>query len=625
MKLLPIPCLATLLAVASATAQDRSILPYLPKDTVLAVAAPNLTTSIEEFGKMPLAKMWREEEVQAFLADVKELVKKQFEEGMARAKEMHAQGALPFDPDVVKDLRVEAATFALTTMSFTKGDFGPNPRIGVVMHLDFGASAPAWTKLIQTLLSMMEAKAGDEITKKESKVGDVQILSFAPNDARGIEMALNVAMVPGGVLIGSLASDLTAIVENMNAKKPALTATAGYQAATKRIATPGAECEIYFRPSPLVDMVVSLLRLGVDEGELSGLDMDGVERVVTALNLRDLGSMSWNDSYVDGKSVGRSFWAPGKAAEGTAAAPKTLDTSFLKWVPKDAVTFSASTLNVMPIYDFLVKGLNAYDPEFAKMALAQLGEMEKQLGFNIRDDLFGSIGDHMISWSMPMGSIQAAPEVAMLLKVKDEQKIVNVLKNLTKLSNGMVDLEEGEKRGLKVYQFRINADPTQGMGPVNLLEMFQPTFAFKNGYLVGGLSPGDVKRVFQRMDREDDPKGDIRSNKEYAAVASTLPAGIDSVSFTDWKQQFESGYQMATGLLAFLPMGDDVPIDTSLLPDAATLTKHLFGSLSWTKTDAQGTETLSTGPFGAEMLLVLGVLGVGGIGAAVAVPQMMRR
>jgi hypothetical protein len=133
-----------------------------------------------------------------------------------------------------------------------------------------------------------------------------------------------------------------------------------------------------------------------------------------------------------------------------------------------------------------------------------------------------------------------------------------------------------------------------------------------------------VKRVFQRMDREDDPKGDIRSNKEYAAIASTLPAGIDSVSFTDWKQQFESGYQMATGLLAFVPMGDDVPIDTSLLPDAATLTKHLFGSLSWTKTDAQGTETVSTGPFGAEMLLLFGGLVVGGVGAAAVLPQVMR-
>jgi len=346
--------------------------------------------------------------------------------------------------------------------------------------------------------------------------------------------------------------------------------------------------------------------------------------VVTALGLRDLGSLSWNDTYVDGKSVARAFWAPGKAAEGTAAAPKTLDTAFLKWVPKDAVSFSASTLNVMPAYDFLVKGLNAYDPEFAKMALGQLAEMEKQLGFNIRDDLFGSIGDHMISWSMPMGTINATPELALLLAVKDEQKIVNVLKNLTKLSNGMVDLEEGEKRGLKVYQFRINGDPTHGMGGMNLLEAFQPTFAFKSGYLVGGLSPGDVKRVFQRMDREDDPKGDIRSNKEYAAVAAQLPAGVGSVSFTDWKQYFESGYQMATGLLAFVPMGDDVPIDTSLLPDAATLTKHLFGSLSWSKTDAQGTETVSTGPFGAETLLMLGVLAVGGVGAAVALPQVMR-
>ena len=300
-----------------------------------------------------------------------------------------------------------------------------------------------------------------------------------------------------------------------------------------------------------------------------------------------------------------------------STAVKTIDTSFLKWVPKDAVGFGAGTLDVMSVYDALVKGLEAYDPEFAKRAMAHLAAMEKQLQFNVRDDFFGSIGDHYISWSMPMGTISSPPELAILVKVKDEAKLVNVLKNLAKLSNGMVEIEEGEKRGVMAYQIKVNFDPTQGMGGVNPFDMFQPTFAFKQGYLVAGFSASDVKRVFQRIDRkEDDPKGDIRGNKEFAAVAASIPAGVTSLAFTDWKSNFDSLYQVACGLLAFVPVGDQVPIDMSLLPDSANLTKHLFGSLSYSKADAAGSESVVVSPFGPEVALLVAALAAGG--AAVA-------
>jgi hypothetical protein len=211
--------------------------------------------------------------------------------------------------------------------------------------------------------------------------------------------------------------------------------------------------------------------------------------------------------------------------------------------------------------------------------------------------------------------------MAVLVKVTDEGKLVKVLKNLAKLTNGMVEIEEGEKRGVMAYQIKVNFDPTQGMGGVNPFDIFQPTFAFKDGYMVAGFSASDVKRVFQRMDRkEDDPKGDIRGNKEFAAIAAQIPTGVTSLSFTDWKSNFESLYQVATGLLAFVPMGDEVPIDMSLLPDSANLTKHLFGSLTYSKADASGAETVTLSPFGPEVAMVAGAA----IGAGAAFVVGMR-
>src|SRR6185369_15837507 len=63
---------AALFALLAPVAAQGSMMPFFPKDTMVAVVAPDLSMSIAEFAKMPLAKMWAEEEVQAFLADVLE-------------------------------------------------------------------------------------------------------------------------------------------------------------------------------------------------------------------------------------------------------------------------------------------------------------------------------------------------------------------------------------------------------------------------------------------------------------------------------------------------------------------------------------------------------------------------
>lgn len=603
-------------------AAQGSIVPYLPKDTVVAIAMPDLQTSMNEFLQMPLAKMWAEKEVQAFVGDVKEMVEKQIHDQIAQLKEMHAQGAFPVDPEEILKLRVQGCTMAVTSLKLSPGERRPRIDIGLVLHLDFGNSAPTWNKLIRMGLGMMEAQAGAMMVKTETKIGDVELMTFSPPANEETSMSLNLAMVPNGIVIGSLTDEVRELVAAMNGKTPMLGAASHYQATSKQLAVDGTEMELFLRPDPAMEFVLGALRVADEMGDLGGVDVDGIDRAMKALGLRDLGSMGMTSNYIDGKCVSRMVDSSGAAA-GATSAVKTVDMSFLKWVPKDAVSFSAGTMDVMSVYEALVRGLEAYDPEIAKQVTGQLAKMETQLGFTVRDDFFGAMGDHYIGWSMPMGTIASPPEMAVLVKVTDEAKLVKVLKNLAKLTNGVVEIEEGEKRGVMAYEVRVNLDGLEGMGGINPLEMFQPTFAFKNGYLVAGFSASDVKRVFQRMDREDDPKGDIRGNKEFAAIASSLPAGVTSIAFTDWKSNFESLYQVVTGLLAFVPMGDEVPIDMSLLPDAATLTKHLFASVSWSRPVAGGSETVTTSPFGPEVGIVAFAV-IGGV-AGVLAPRVARR
>jgi hypothetical protein len=407
------------------------------------------------------------------------------------------------------------------------------------------------------------------------------------------------------------------------AKTPVLGGKAEFAEAAKVVTTDGAEMVTYFQMSPALDFVTSALRMGAQmDPQMAMIDVDGIERALTASGLRGFGTMLSASSYVDGKCITKSFAANANPASTAASAP--LDMGFLKWVPKQAVSVMASKFDMMAVHDALMRGLEAYSPEMAKQAMEQLAGVEQQLGFQLKQDLFGAFGDHMISWSMPMATLGAMPEVGMLIQVKNEESLMKVVRSVVAMSEGAITLEESDKRGFKSYQLRFEApegsdEMAMMMGGMNPFESFTPTFSFKNGYLVGAFSTADVKRVFTRLDREDDAKGDIRSNKEFELAMAGVPKSVTSFSFTDYKQQFESIYTIVSGALGVIPLGSEVPIDLAMLPEASSLTKHLYGGVTYAVSDANGTTVTSSSPIGPEMYLGLGVMLVGGIAGFAAV------
>lgn len=608
------------LAQGTTTAQP-SILSYLPKDTILAIEVPDITSTIADFQKMPLAKIWHEEEVQQFVQDLVNMAKGQFDKYLAQAKEMHAKGAFPVDPDKLLKLRVVSGTLACTRLDFVMGKGQPEPDIGLILHLDFGDTAKEWFSLVQLGLGLLQQEAGAKMTKSEAKVGDATMVTLAPNKAQASPMSLNVAMIGNGIVIGTLEGEVRSVLENMQKNTPVLGATDLLKQSTGQLALPGSEMRMFMRIDPLLDLLVRGLGIAAQMSPGFPVDPEGVGRAIDALGLRGIKSVGFASAYQSGVCVTKSYVAaPAPERKGLmAGAYRNLDLGFLKWVPKDAVNFSAASLEPMALYDGAVGALKAYDAKFAEHALGQLDAMEKQVGFTLRDDLFGALGNTFIYWSMPLGTITSPPEMAFLLKVKDQDRIIKVFKSLAAMTNGMVEIEESEKRGIKVHQLRVNMDPSGGMG-FNIFDMISPTLTFHDGYLIAGFSAGDVKRVVDRMARADDPKGDIRSNKEFEPYLAKLPKDLLSLSFSDWKAEFEGIYQMITGVMAMVPVSENIPLDMSLVPDSSTITKHLFGAVSYSQADAMGYSSTSMSPFGPEMLVL--VAGAAGAAAATLAVRM---
>ena len=510
----------------TASPSTPSLLPYLPEGTVMAVSMPDLKTSMAEMAQMPIAKMWNEPDVQKFVAPLMAMVQEQVDQMMTQGKEMHASGQLPVDPSTMSSMRIDGMTFAITKMEMEAGDFGPIPNIGMLLHLDFGASAEQMKGLVTLGLNLLEQQSGGMMEKSESKVGDVAVWSYAANGPVETPMGLNLAMLPTGILIGTLKDEVAATLEAMQKGTPVLTNSAGYTETTRTLTPDGAEMLMYVRTDKAMDFAMGAMEMAQGMApEVGMVDMAGMGRVMDALGLRGMKSMGMTSAYVNGRAEDRSFTTvPAAERKGLMnLSTKPLDTSFLKWVPKDVVSVRAMTMEPMVLHDTLMGAMTAYDEKMVEGMKAQMAEMEKTMGFSMKDDLFGSLGDQLVYWSMPLAGLMAAPEMTLLVKVKDQARMVKVLEAMVAMSDGVVELEKSDKRGIEQWSLRINADPSAGMEGMNLSELVNPTFAFKNGWMVMALSPGDVKRAMNRMDREDDPKGDIRGTRSlHRTWASSL-------------------------------------------------------------------------------------------------------
>ncbi len=543
---------------------------------------------------------------------------------MTQAREAHEQGMLPFNPDDLVKMRVHGLSFAVTEMGLEmkEGMSEPLPRFGIVMHADFGDSAPIWQNVIQTGIAMMQAEGGDDLAIEQKEISGAQVTLVRPSEPADFPMGLHIAFVGNGLLLSTLDKDTTSILAALasdgtgTSSRETLARSDKFLRTSSKLDYQGAEMEFYMRPGAMFDFLGNTMRLARDSAPNfpPELDVDGVERAIVALGLRSFDAIGATWHYRSDRAVSDSFVSmPADARTGlTAGVSKPLDLSFLKWVPKDAVSFSGSRLAVGGIYGSIVGAMRAYNEDLAEMALGKLTEMEQQFEVSLEKDVFGAFGDEFISWSMPMASMTGLPEMAFIVKVNNQEGLIKSLQKVASMSQGVVGLDKVERRGTTYWQVQIRMEDMEQFGGMNPFQMFTPTFAFKNGYLVGGLSTADVRRASERMDRADDATGDIRSNVEFKSYIEQIPADVTSVGFTDWKTQFDGYYQILSGLMALVPFDENVPVDPALLPESSTITKHLFGACSWSRDAKDGVSTHSVSPFGPEMLVFMGGALMGG-------------
>ncbi|OYW75876.1 MAG: hypothetical protein B7Z37_11155 [Verrucomicrobia bacterium 12-59-8] len=190
------------------------------------------------------------------------------------------------------------------------------------------------------------------------------------------------------------------------------------------------------------------------------------------------------------------------------------------FIPAGILTASVSRMDFSKVYDALLGMIGKLGP-MAMMITMQIPQLEGQLGFNIRDDLFGSLADEVIQAQDGNGTKESQ---VMGFKIKDADKLGGVLESIKRyVGAGFGAFEESDYLGFNIYMYKA----TQTANAAT-------EFAYCNTgkYLLISVGSQDtLKRVLGRM---KDPSGpSVWDNPHVQNLLSLVPKNYSGVGVTD--------------------------------------------------------------------------------------------
>lgn len=608
-------CVPCLLLAAGALAQEPlRFKEKLPPETLIYAAFPDIQQSAKDFEGMPLMKLWREEEVQEFVAKPLAMLPALFAQGTKFLASALEEAGVPLKVEEILALRPGGLFYAVI------GPGGPGEPIRFAGAIQVGGEVAPLERLVGMGLGMLQAQK-EQMGEALAGVKSLELAGakavVADTTTQGGPFSSFTLAYRGGLFLMASSEALARQILGPD-PETSLAKDKTFRHCFSKLRALGAEAELFIRPAGILQALEAALP-ALPVPELAQfLEEFGpkIQAGLAASGLKGLEAIALSSTYIDGKAAWDSFTlapAPRKGllALGDGAA---LDLGHLAWVPKDAAGLSMGILPMNGLLDTLLGIATAVDEQAGQMAAVQLGLLKEQIGVDIKADLLDLLGGEFIYFSGNMNNITSAPPMTLLLQVKDQEKFLNSLETLLGLTQGAVTLSATKDPGTGQALWRVELDASlfgdavMGFNPAALL---QPTFAFQEGFWVLGLTPRDVRRTLAQM--QGKAKGDIRENPAVAALLKELPEKVTGLSYSDTRGTIETFYTMGQGLLGLVPLPRELPLDLALLPGGDTVGKHFFPGTSYQVTLADGFLSRGTSSFGPEVLL-----GAGAVGAAAA-------
>ncbi len=615
----------------------------LPESTIFYVGTDDLDAMAARCKAAPVGKILAEQEVKEFLEKPLAELKKAIDQGLAQAKQHPALAQIDLDPAKLLNGPYGRAFVAVTHVQLPPPEaFDPAAiDVGLVIGLEPRDGAVDVLALIRQVIGALAETEGGGNVKVETVQGD----GFAFDRIRAPDGAPPLCFARfGGLSVFSLSERALAELATRTKGGGASLATAPeYSRCVAVAGGPSAgDVVVFCQVGRVVDVIHQVVSLALTmNGENEGRAI--ADKIFDVSKLAAIGPTYATSAWRDGVAVAVSYVEIDPAAGGLCALANSapIDRDALRYVPKDALSFSLSHFELAPLWDTVMAGLEQVAPEVHGQAMAQIRELEIQVAgadqagnpnWDIRRDLVGALAGRMTSITTKGAGSMLGPTGDYVLSIETpkpeglDKSLKNVFALIGKAINNPINFKEQMHGDVKLQVI----DP-MSLGPAAMVaSSFQITYAIHRGRFWFATSPKAMKKALDVLDAP--PAENITAKPDFAThfIEPPKDAVITGISYGDTAANFESAYQMILGALNTMMMmqggAEELPIDMSLLPTAEVISKHLFGTVDVSyRVGKSGHVTISRGPFGPETAVAVasGIAAVAG-GAAMLTGRRVR-
>lgn len=537
---------------------------YLPADTLVLLAVPDLGKTCADWKTTDLYKIWSEPEVQAFLA--KPLSK------------------LPPHADL-DDALAKADKLGLTNLfvALTSLDESTNePR--VVAGFQFkGTSAD-----VDQLLAKPKAEL-----RKQYPAAKADLINYEGHAIETVTFdehsSLASAYLGDWYLIANDPALLKATIDRAErrgavASQPTLEKDADYAAVTARLPANRATL-IFARTRPFLTKIIDL-------AAASGQPVDAKQRA-EAEKVKAIGAST---GIENGKMRDTIYiYAPGISRE-----LAILQSGSQPLTTTDTLFYATSMLNIPTKFDLPGGDAGASAGGANGLAMLQgLSALMNQHNVSLASfhAAFGNEGSLHIDW--PAG--QSQPTLIASLDVRDPVAAAKFVDNFTAALSSQANWETSESGGLTLHTMEV---PNVGS--------LSPTLTVTPKHLLFGLNTPEVEAAAVR---EKTPVPNFTSSANYKAASGEVGKPNVSFAYLDSKTFFERFYgtlkPFALTASFLLPQVNEY-VDLGKLPEPDTIARHLSPTVLSQAYDPDGCLLESVGSFTfgqASVVLVGGAVG----------------
>ena len=507
-----------LVGILPASAADRLEQWYnlMPKDTVGVIAIRNTPELLADWEKSSYAKFMQDDEAKRWMAPMRKDGDNPWDKFF---KDIYGTGMY----DTLKEYPGALVSF-LVLADFTQFDKNaPNVSLCEIAGKQ---------KEIETQkLAEVESKKKEEPDAKlrTEDIGGVSVQIVAESDAADATWLMAWAVV-GDVMIEA---NTHALMEYMIG---ALKNNAGdppgpqrdHLARVSQITNGGGDMLLYFNGVKILELGEKALAAADAKKKDGGKGAGGIsfdikpKTIMDMLGAQELQAIAITAEFTDTQSrMDLTILHPQKPT-GLLSLMRGSgnEITLPSFIPAGILTANVSRVDLNQVYDAIFGMIGKLGP-MAMIVTMQLPQLEGQLGFKIRDDLFGSLSDEFIQVQDGDGTKESQ---VMAIKVKDADKLGGALNGLKRFAGaGFGAFEESDYLG-----FNINTLKTSQTANAST----EIAYCITNKYLLISVGKQDtMKKVLGRM---KDPSGpSVWDNPRVQNLLSLVPKNYSGVGVAD--------------------------------------------------------------------------------------------